>query len=244
MAKNRMAVVGLEMRLMAAEAMVDGADYEGVRRLLAENGVDEADLPSDLTLKNYREGEEYGRYYKERMQAITLPRRMAELAAMGQSVETMIEMSAMQQLLLRMDAGELETAHMLKLLTIIQRRRALQLREATDARAAANSGVAGDDVTRAQKKMPLASVMAGMPGDLLQPDEREDDGDPGNVGYARDDADSAAGMEAAALEQAVNPSKTDQIGVKPGILAAAKFRNSPSASSRSKARKKRKKAGR
>ena len=35
MAKNRMAVVGLEMRLMAAEAMVDGADYEGVRRLLA-----------------------------------------------------------------------------------------------------------------------------------------------------------------------------------------------------------------
>lgn len=68
MAKNRIAGYSLEQRLVVADTLINGRDYDTVREQLQKAGVVEAEMPSDHSLRTYQESAEYHSLRRQRLE--------------------------------------------------------------------------------------------------------------------------------------------------------------------------------
>lgn len=225
MARNKVEMLPMQRRLELCDWLMDGTDYEVARQRLEAAGVAGADLPSDLSLRNYMEGEEYQRQYAARLRAY----RLENWAPPVLDMETNWAVAAVDTLLANLldDLNGMDVDFSAKL----QLLRTITQRESTDLRRRIWEHREGEDgAGPSRPPVPRAWVpdVAGEAVKVSKSDQKRPNVGSGSL------VDLAAAVAAAERELAA-------VGALPAPGAGAPaFAGSPSAAVRQAARQKRK----
>lgn len=108
MAKNRISGYSLEQRLIVADTLINGRDYDTVREQLAKAGIAEDELPSDHSLRTYQDSMEFHTLRRDRFEAAGLIQRAGALRGSLAARITLIQDRGVRMLEDWMDRGLLE----------------------------------------------------------------------------------------------------------------------------------------
>jgi hypothetical protein len=252
----------IAMRMAIADMIVNGRNYEDIRDYLVSAGVVEAELPSDFSLRTFQESAEFQAVYNQRQTACDLKFTAGMVAGCVDARVAILQNRTLEILELWLDNGVTEPADIYKILNftlhfqkqaMISRktRRQMGERELPETLGPRElSAKRLNELVESEMTARLATQAAA--AEEAEAAASPVEGEEGSARIVKDNAGLSSIVEA---EAAIDEDPVDAlvaelamaVGAEYGPAKAAAspprpaFRNTPSAATRAKARKRRKK---